>query len=124
MNFTLGFIITYMYYFLALFGASYLKTDGDVWTEIFLTQMVYGFFVTWIGCAIVDLLIKARIKPVLPMAGLAGIVYGSGLLLLFNAGPVPFLVLFVFSILTSIGFMLFCAIRMKKKRNGQDSPAS
>ncbi len=46
MNFTLGFIITYMYYFIALFGASYIKNGGDVWTEIFLKQMVYGFFVT------------------------------------------------------------------------------
>ncbi|WP_079528492.1 hypothetical protein [Halobacillus hunanensis] len=73
-----------------------------------------------LGCAIVDLLIQGKVKLVLPMAGLAGIVYGSGLLLLFNAGPVPFLVLFVFSVLTSIGFMLFRAIRMKKKRRGQD----
>ncbi|MFD2923493.1 hypothetical protein [Halobacillus naozhouensis] len=119
MNFTLGFLVTYTYYLITLLGASYLKTGGEIWSEIFQKQVFYGLFVTWIGCAIADLLIKGSRKPVLPMMGLAGIVYGSGILLVFNTGPVPLLVLFMFSVLTSIGFMLFCVIRLKQTKPRQ-----
>ncbi|UOQ95169.1 hypothetical protein MUO14_09705 [Halobacillus shinanisalinarum] len=115
MNFFISFLITYLYYLIIIIGASFFKTGEGIWGKVLLNQALYGFFVTLIGCAIADLLIKGKVRPVLPMVGLVGVVYGAGILLLFNIGRVPVLVLLVFAAFTSVGLMLFYSMRTKGK---------